>query len=365
MLLGLLWLLEGTNGVRHMMIVGAPMLAFGFIRLIKALNAWGWKKALLRTDAFRLCLILLGSCLCFLAGYALYPQLTELFGIEQTQSTAFHPDFQPEQFTKVLNDWLAASGVRFSDKSLLSLRGIALATALFSAIYGLARSFAKGEESTGKAMLRSLLGLSTVINSVILLLEGKYRFCELYVVPVLAMLFPLLAVELDGPKKAGQRALCLLCCLCLVFSGAYTALFMRTKDQTMDRWSGMSYSDMDTAQAAQECADFMLAEGYTHALIEYWYASTVMEAGNGRLAVAPLSLSYATDSDQQSRVSIYAWGTDTSPFLPENLPEELVVFVEWEEDLPTFLDRFPDAELVWESSPFSACVIPKDMLTQP
>lgn len=221
MLLGLLWLLEGTNGVRHMMIVGAPMLAFGFIRLIKALNAWGWKKALLRTDAFRLCLILLGSCLC------------------------------------------------------------------------------------------------------------------------------------------------LLCCLCLVFSGAYTALFMRTKDQTMDRWSGMSYSDMDTAQAAQECADFMLAEGYTHALIEYWYASTVMEAGNGRLAVAPLSLSYATDSDQQSRVSIYAWGTDTSPFLPENLPEELVVFVEWEEDLPTFLDRFPDAELVWESSPFSACVIPKDMLTQP
>lgn len=53
-LLGVLWVLVGLNGVRHMMIVGAPLLLFAFIRLIQALNEHGWKKALLRTEAFRL-----------------------------------------------------------------------------------------------------------------------------------------------------------------------------------------------------------------------------------------------------------------------------------------------------------------------
>lgn len=365
-LLGLLWLVEGTNGVRHMMIIGAPMLLFGFIRLIRAMNEYGWSKPLFRSDAFRLCLILLGSCLCFLAGYAIYPQLAAQFQIEVTEMKPFTPTVPPELFTKVLNDWLIAIGVRFSRKPLLSLRGVALLAALFAAVYGLVRSFAKGEEATGKGMLRSLLGLSTVISTGIFLLEGETRFYELYYVPVLAMIFPLLAVELDTTKAMGQKTLCLLCCLCLAFSGGYTARFMLTRDETMDQWTALSHSEMDTVEVLQECVAFMQEEEYTHALIDYWYANPMIELSNGQLTVAPLELTYAGSDEEESLISIYPWGTSKTAFLPENLPDTVLVFLRWEDELPTFLEYFPDdAELVWEGYPFSACEIPSDLLTLP
>lgn len=365
LLLGLLWLVEGTNGVRHMMIIGAPMLVFGFIRLIKAMNQHGWQKALLRTDAFRLCIILLGSCLCFLAGYLVHQQLLTLYQVKATELQAFSPNLQPQLFTKVFNDWLAAIGVRFSRKTLMSLRGVALIAALFAAVYGLVRSFAKGEESTGKGLLRSLLGLSTVISTGIFLLEGETRFYELYYVPVLAMIFPLLAVELNGTKAMGQKTMCLLCCLCLAFSGGYTAHFMLTQDETMDQWTALSHSEMDTVEVLQDCLDFMQEEEYTHALINYWYASPMMELSSGRLTVGPVEITYAMSDDEESILSIYPWGTSKTAFLPENLPDTLLVFVRWEDELPTFLEKFPDAELVWEGYPFSACEIPCELLTQP
>lgn len=182
--------------------------------------------------------------------------------------------------------------------------------------------------------------------------------------PVVTYTFVLILVELDSVKKAGQQALALLCCLCLVFAGGYTIAFTLTGDEDLDSWSGLSFYNMNVVEDLQDCLDLMQEEEYTHALINYWYASPMAELSSGQINVAPVEFTFSYD-DEDSLITLYTWGMPKSTFLPENLPDELVVFVEWEEDLPTFLDRFPDAELVWESSPFSACVISKDMLTQP
>lgn len=264
----------------------------------------------------------------------------------------------------MFNGWLTAIGVRFSRKTLMSLRGVALLAALFAAVYGLVRSFAKGEESTGKGLLRSLLGLSTAISTGIFLLEGGYLFYDLYYIPVLVMIFPLLAVDLDEAKRLGQRILCLLCCLCLAFSGAYTAQFIRTKDNRMDSWSGLSYTEMDTVEALRDCMTFMQENGYSYAFIDYWYASVLTEMSDGKLTVGPVVKSYA-EGDGESILSLYSWGTSKTAFLPENLPDTLLVFVRWEDELPTFLEKFPDAKQVWEGYRFAACEIPKDLLILP
>lgn len=364
-LLGLLWLVEGTNGVRHMMIIGAPMLLFGFIHLIKALNRHGFQKPLLRTDAFRLCLILLGSCLCFLAGYLLHKHiLLSYYEVRWNTLYSFTPSFEPEEFTRVLNMWLKAIGTRVTDESLMSLRGVALAAALYIAFYGLICSLKKEEEPLGKAMLRSLLGLSMLISTFIFILERTTRYYELYYVPVIALTFSLLAVELDAVQKAGRKALCLLCCLCLVFTGSYTAKFMLTKDDSMDWWSGINFNTMNVVESLADCVEFMEEEEYTHALIDYWYASPMMELSSGQLTVGPVEITYAMSDDEESVISIYPWGTSKTAFLPENLPDTLLVFVRWEDELPTFLEKFPDAELVWEGYPFSACEIPSELLIQ-
>lgn len=367
LLLGLLWVFVGLNGVRHMMIIGAPMLLFGFIRLIKALNQHGFQKSLLRTDAFRLCLILLGSCLCFLVGYLLNEYvLLPYYEVRWNTLYSFTPSFEPEEFTRVLNMWLKAIGARVTDESLMSLRGVALAAALYIAVYGLICSLKKEEEPLGKAMLRSLLGLSMLISTFIFILERTTRYYELYYVPVIALTFPLLTVELDAVQKAGRKALCLLCCLCLVFTGSYTAKFMLTKDESMDLWSGINYNTMSVAEDLSDCVEFMEEEEYTHALIGYWYANPMMELSSGQLTVGPVEITYAMNDDEESIISLYPWGTSKTAFLPENLPDTVLVFLRWEDELPTFLEYFPDdAELVWEGYPFSACEIPSDLLTLP
>lgn len=128
LLLGVAWVLAGLNGVRQMMIVGAPLLLFGLIRLIQALNEHGWKKALL-----------------------------PIFQVEPSTLSPFTPDIRPDELTNLLNMWLMAIGVRVSEENLLSLRGAALAAALFSAVYGLIRSLRCREQATGRAMPDTLL----------------------------------------------------------------------------------------------------------------------------------------------------------------------------------------------------------------
>lgn len=271
----------------------------------------------------------------------------------------FKPEIRPEELTNLLNMWLMAIGVRVSPKSLLSLRGVALAAALFSAVYGLIRSLRCREQDTGRAMLGSLLGLSTLVNTVLFLLDRSDRYYELYYVSVIAMIFPLLAVELDGQRKAGQRALCLLCCVCLVLSSAYTALFMLTKDKRMDQWTGLGWREMYTTYQAQECADFMQQQGYTHALCYYWHANTIME-----LTVAPRKFNYAQNEGEESTISLDPWATSKTAFLPENLPDTLLVFV-WGNEREDFARHFPRLTKVWESQTFSAYEIPREMLILP
>ena len=373
-MLTLLWIFVGLNGVRHMLIIGAPMLLFAFIALIQAMNDCGWaartpwrQQALWHTDAVRLVWIMLGSCLCFLTGYILNQQvLAPYYQLAWSPVLNVTPTLAPEKFTKVLNMWLMAIGARRTEEPLVSMRGVALGAALFPAVYCLICSLGKWrEKALGKAMLQSLLGLSMLISTGLFLLEGTTRYYELYYVPVLALTFPLLAVALDKlpAQKLGQRALTVIACLCLVFGGGYTAKFMLTKDETMDGWSGLNFGNMNVVEELRDCVEFMQEEEYTHAVIDYWYANPMMELSNGELTVAPMELTFAENEAQEDTLSISPWGTSKTAFRPENLPDTVLVFLRWENELPTFLERFPDAVLVWESAPFSACEIDKELLT--
>lgn len=95
-LLAALWLYVGLNGIRHMMILGAPMLAFAAVQVLLTLRRYRWENGRLlgeepsffRSDAMRLVWILMGSCLFFAIGYVLNIKvLLPFYDISDASST--------------------------------------------------------------------------------------------------------------------------------------------------------------------------------------------------------------------------------------------------------------------------------------
>ena len=115
-LLAALWFYVGLNGVRHMMILGAPMLAFAAVQVLLTLRRYRWENGRLlgeepsffRSDAMRLVWILMGSCLFFAIGYVLNIKvLLPFYDISDASSTFFFPAEKPEHYTSIFNAWLS------------------------------------------------------------------------------------------------------------------------------------------------------------------------------------------------------------------------------------------------------------------
>lgn len=375
LLLGGLWIFVGLNGVRHMLIIGIPMLAFAAVQLLLTLSRYRWERGRLvgeapffRQESVRLVLILAFSCVCFLIGYVGNVKiLLPHFGAMDSSFSEFQPNVEADRFTAIYNGWLMAIGTRYSDLPLVGLRGVSLIAALLSFGFLLTVSF-RGltePEEMNRRMGQSLLAASFTATTLIFLFESGQRDYELYYVPVVAMAFPVLAQEMERLHRpavsAARKLLILLCAACLAFQGAYTAYFVTVDKWDMDDWNGMPFLKMDVAEESRELIAFMRENGYTYGMVDYWYANVMMELSNGEIVMAPL---YTKDPfESRESLQVYHWGTSKTAFARENLPDTVIVFIT-REKVNRFESVFPEAPRVYEAYSFNGyevsadCVLP-------
>lgn len=356
LLLAGLWFFVGLNGVRHMMILGIPMLLFAAIQLLRVLNGCELRqgrlvceRSPLKTAETKLLLMVLASCLCFLAGYMVGQRcVIPYFDMESQSAAQLVLAAEPSRYTEILRGWLIASGVRDSQLPMIGIPGLSLVTALFSFGYLLVLSLRCGREEKALAqrLISGLMAVSFAVTTLILIFESGLRYdCDRFYLPVLFLAFPLLALEVEKicrchGVKLGRAALCGAVCMCLLFQSACTVWFLRVDKDEMDHWNGLEFQRLDVADELMDCAAFLQQNDYTHAMIYYWWATPLMEMTDGEYKVA----AFVEDQHAEYRLSFYKWGNFRDDFVPENLPPKMLVFVRFSK-AAEFERQYPNAVL--------------------
>lgn len=369
-LLGLLWIFVGLNGIRHMLLIGIPLLVGCIVELLRAFRKVPWvygkpwrQQVLLHTEAFRLTLLMIGSCLCFLAGFVVNQHvLLPYYGIVNSSSAWYAPIQTAQRYADIWNGWLTAIGVRNSALSLVGIRGFSLAAALVSFVWLLYRSvcFLRKGGTMEQRLLGGLYALSMFSTTLVFVFGSGCRFYELYYVPVIVLALPTLALELDDhpPVLTARKALCFLVSLCFLFQGAYSAWYLRVERRNMDTWSGLTHQDLTCADECRDCVAFMQENGYQYGMMPYWHANVMIELSNGSLTILPYE-----DAAPPEEIQVYHWGTSRFYCQRENLPDELVVFVPHGE-ADRFAASHDGARLVWEGWRYAALLVPTDEVVQ-
>lgn len=369
-LLGLLWTFVGLNGIRHMLLIGIPLLVGCIVELLRAFRKAPWvygkpwrQQVLLHTEAFRLTLLMIGSCLCFLAGFVINQHvLLPYYGIVNSSSAWYAPIQTAQRYADIWNGWLTAIGVRNSALSLVGIRGFSLAAALVSFVWLLYRSvcFLRKGGTMEQRLLGGLYALSMFSTTLVFVFDSGCRFYELYYVPVIVLALPTLALELDDhpPVLTARKALCFLVSLCFLFQGAYSAWYLRVERRNMDTWSGLTHQDLTCADECRDCVAFMQENGYQYGMMPYWHANVMIELSNGSLTILPYE-----DAAPPEEIQVYHWGTSRFYCQRENLPDELVVFVPHGE-ADRFAASHDGARLVWEGWRYAALLVPTDEVVQ-
>lgn len=369
-LLGLLWIFVGLNGIRHMLLIGIPLLVGCIVELLRAFRKVPWvygkpwrQQVLLHTEAFRLTLLMVGSCLCFLAGFIVNQHvLLPYYGIVNSSSAWYAPIQTAQRYADIWNGWLTAIGVRNSALSLVGIRGFSLAAALVSFVWLLYRSvcFLRKGGTMEQRLLGGLYALSMFSTTLVFVFDSGCRFYELYYVPVIVLALPTLALELDDhpPVLTARKALCFLVSLCFRFQGAYSAWYLRVERRNMDTWSGLTHQDLTCVDECRDCVAFMQENGYQYGMMPYWHANVMIELSNGSLTILPYE-----DAAPPEEIQVYHWGTSRFYCQRENLPDELVVFVPHGE-ADRFAASHDGARLVWEGWRYAALLVPTDEVVQ-
>ncbi len=372
LLLAGMWVFVGCNGIRHMLILGFPMLAYAAFQFIRTLDGYrlengrlvGGQMPLVKTEAVCLMLMMTVCCACFMAGFLINIEvLVPYYGLKNFSSTFYLPFMSPSRYTEILNGFLTAMGVRYSVLSMAGVRGLSLIAALF--IFGClcVRAFKNCRERTdlSSRLFSGMLAATLVTSTFVFLFDSAARLYELYFVPVLVWLFPVFAAEWDRFRDSrtplGQRLLILAVCVCLLFQSAYSVLFIRTKNAQMDQWDGLTYKNMDAVDYVDDCVAFMQENGYTHGLTDYWYANVMREVSDGELFIAPVKVVTA----EGFQLQFQKWGTSKTLFQPEKLPEQIVIFMK-HEHCDEFKRSFPQVPLVFEGWQFCGYLADTNLL---
>lgn len=364
LLLGVSWLLAGLEGIRYMMIIGLPMLAYAFFELLYTLKDYQWEdgkligeKPFQKTTVYHFLRIMLFACICFLTGYIINQcVILQVYKVYNSSHSWFWPAVQAQNYVQVFLGWLKANGVRDSFSGMVGVRGLSLVACItfFCCMISISLRGWPGKErnTLDKRFARGLYVFALGTTTFIFLFDSVYRMYELYFLPVVALAYPALAQEMSVLRERGAQAsrklLLLIACLCILFQGAYSIYFIRVDKTTLDKWNGIDYYDMDAMDQVRDCVAFMQENGYTHGMIDYWYASVMVEMTDGGLTVVPLESDYSDHA-----LSINKWGTFKSDFRQENLPEKIVVFIK-QENCELFEAAFPNLPLLQEGWIFNA-----------
>jgi len=358
------WMLAGLEGIRYMLILGMPMLVWLFFALLHTLKDYEWDNGRLNgpfpfreTDVFLLLCVMVASCAGFVVGFILNQYvLLPYYALGSSSHSWYWPQPQTQHYTEIILGWLKANGIRNSLAQLIGPRGVSIA-ACIACLGGLAsisvRSLpAKRQERIEQDLVRGLYVTSFMTTTVVFLFDSLFRLYELYYVPVVALAYPALAQEINAMKERGAQAsrklILLITCACLMFQGAYSLFFIRADKTKLDAWDGLTYTEINTVDQVRDCIDFMQEKGYSHGMIDYWYASTMVELTDGKLTVAALDNKFESHT-----LPIYKWGTFKSDFAPEKLPDKIAVFIQ-RNQCKSFENSVPEAVLLHEGWIFNA-----------
>ena len=370
-LLAALWAFVGMNGIRHMMILGIPLLMYVGVRCLQVLNEHHWEPGLglrrqsfWKTDAMRMLGVVAVSFVCFAVGFVISQVwLLPHFGVMDMSDTIYRPNAPASRYLEIFHGWLIASGVRNSSLPLVGIRGLSLAAALFGFACPLYLSYRalKEKQLAPDNLLMSMLFSSFMTTTLIFLFDSTARIFEQYYVLVCVWAIPALAVEMQRCQKpsasTAKRLLALAACACLVVQGAYTTLYVRADKDGMDKWECLYFDRFTAMDEVRDCIDFMQENNYTHAMTDYWYANVMMEMTDGELTVAPMLVNY----QETPALSLQEWGTSRSAFAKENLPPKMLVFFE-RAKAAEFEKNYPQVPLVHEGWIFNGYEIDASMI---
>lgn len=364
--MGILWIIVGMNGVRHLMILVAPLLILTFILLLMLLKRYTFRQGklvgdgpLLEKPPARLLKLLLLSCLFFSLGYLIHQTvLLPLFQISNSQTVslfAFIVDAQ--RIARIFNHFFVSIGMRISTLSVVSLRGVSFVLAGLSFGYLLWASWRHGfrerslKENFSQTIVYGFFLTSLLLTVVIFVFDSTDRWFEMYYVPALVPVFPVLALEIDRLKECSascaRKLLIFLTCFAFLFQGGYTAYHLLHKNSSkLDIWSGLPMENVMIVESVQDCVEFMHTHGYTHGIAPYWHANVMAEYSDGTLVVVLYRL-----QEPGEPVALYRWGPSYSAFQQGGLPEKLVLFIE-KENVEEFLQSYPQSVQVHQGAFF-------------
>lgn len=356
-LLSALWAFVGLNGIRHMLILGIPVLLYVGVKCLQVLNAHRWqpelrwnRQSFWHTEAARMMGILMVSFVCFAVGFVISQVwLLPYFGVVDMTDTLYQPNATAQRYLSIFHGWLIATGVRNSPLPLVGIRGVSLVAALFGFTYLLYVSYRalRDPELTDSNLLLAVFASSFVTTTLIFVFDSTERIFEQYYVLVCVWAIPALVVHLQRCCKpdasTAKRLLSLAACACLMVQGAYTTLYIRADKDGMDKWECLYFDRFSVMDEVSDCITFMQENGYTHAMTDYWFASVMMEMTDGELTVAPMLINY----DDEKPISLQEWGTSRTAFAPENRTAETILFFE-RTKAKEFENNCPEALLVHE-----------------
>ena len=339
-LICLWWFYAGTIGIRYMLIIGVPMLAYTVYVCLRKLDRYQWRNGeihgeepFMRTDEFGLLRIMIVGCICFAVGFMINVLIVAPTYSVNPTSSWYLPYNSVNQYSNIFAGLMIAAGVRDTAMDLVSLRGVSLIAALiiigWSICYSSRVVFSRKERQKLIAIHfpQGMLFFSLVTTTLVFMFDSVYRLYELYYVPVISLIFLVVAYGIsrfsEKTESVAWKLMTLVVCLCILFQGAYSLLYLRVEKNEMDAWGGLSYREMDTVDQVRDCVDFMQQNGYTHGLISYWCANTMIEMTDGELNMIGLRLKY----DEEFPIKMQRWGSVRSAFSEENLPEKVIIFV--------------------------------------
>ena len=373
-LFALLWVAVGMNGVRHLIILLAPLFVQYAVLVLLDLRHTNDLRGWLRTNdmrerntLLRLLVLLMYSLVFFFIGYLLNVKylIPYYSSVNVSEGTLLMPFVDADKLGWVLSVFLICIGFRNSALSAMSARSAALAFSLLSFGFIGWCSYHSGYRSKEETSLPrkwiygSYLSMLLFTLFIFVFNWGVWAY-ENYFVPAVVIAFPILAMELDRLKDAclscARRVLILLTCVAFLFQSGYTIYWLHHKNTSLlDIWSGINYHEVMITDCNQDCVDFMHIYGYTYGMLPYWFANTAIEMSDGDLVIAPYSINEETGHIELMDIP------SRPTFTRAELPDTIIVFVQ--NDLrEVFLESYPSAEYVHNGANFSGMEVATDLI---
>ena len=306
-LLMVLSFVGGLAGVRHLMVIFAPLILsivlFCFVEDFKSASTQDAALLSVRKLPFLLPSIL--TLAASLAGVVINSSvLQKYFSFSQyTDTTLEMLNFT--QFSEVLYGFFHQFGYR-KNLSMLSLMGILSLLALVAGSYCLVSSIKRifryrREDNLGQAMINAFFLCFTVVMLALFLLTGgagKY-----YYVLYLSLCYPWAITLVISDWSAWKekihpfhikRIFYWLTVACFLLNSLANIGFFWGVNAFDQPYEGLVYKNRDCVAQKQAAVDFLCDNGYSIGYSTYWNCNVVTEMSDGKLRMINLSLDSET-----------------------------------------------------------------------